>query len=431
MNLKFSFSVFYLALGLLFITLAPPAFSAEANDAKAVTISGKLYRTHGDPPEGSPAIAYRLVDAQGKQWSLNVPSSIKESMNYLEALYGVDVKITGGQTGGRSIDVYLLDYDKSSDYVPAPLAAPISGSKAFRTLLCRFNGDASEQENLAFFDGMMGTTSPGADHYWRELSYENINLTGSSQHDWLELPEPRSFYVDDDDPDDQGSDLTALFNDCKQVHEDNGVDFTGVFGLNLMFNDRLDCCAWGGGAGGFAVTWMPPWSWGSTSHGVLAQEMGHSFGLPHEGCQGTESPYDSNWDPMSSARQVHTNAAFKDDLAWLLGSQIYIADDSLNQVIDLERLALPDFIFHPESYLMARIPINGGPTYYSVEARRTAGYDEPPKIHPLKRWSSISSTGRWATRTPLLFMKMTATTTATMIVAHGCPANSSSMRRTE
>ena len=30
---------------------------------------------------------------------------------------------------------------------------------------------------------------------------DNLDLTGSSQHDWLELPEARTFYIDDDDED--------------------------------------------------------------------------------------------------------------------------------------------------------------------------------------------------------------------------------------
>ncbi|MDX1461007.1 MAG: hypothetical protein R3348_08120 [Xanthomonadales bacterium] len=391
MKLGFTQSVLWATLVVLIEPLMSPTIAAPPPDVgPPSTISGTLYLTHGDPPDGPPVIAYSLVDEAGREWALNIPASLKGSFSDLAATHGLQVTITGDQTGDRAMNALLMDFADSGpgpSVQDAAAAMALSGSKAFRTLLCRFNGDASEPENLAFFDGMMGSTSPGADHYWQELSYGDIDLAGSSQHDWLELPEPRSGYVDDTDPDNEGSNRTKLFDDCKQVHEDNGVSFAGVFGINLIFNDTLDCCAWGGGRDGFAVTWMPPWSWGTTSHGVLAQEMGHSFGLPHEGCQGTESPYDSDWDPMSNAggSQIHINAAFKDDLAWISGSRKYIADGSVNQIVDLERLALPEFGgFHADNYLMAQIPIPGESTYYTVEARKFAGYDGSPDSPPFE-----------------------------------------------
>jgi uncharacterized repeat protein (TIGR01451 family) len=370
-----------LATSLLVLIAGP--INPEADAAGSGTVSGTLYLIHGDPPEGPPATVYRLVDTTGKGWTLNLAPDVEASIDRLAAVRGVNVHVTGDQITEDSIDVYAIEYDDFAGFAAsAPLA--ISGSKAWATLLCKFNDVAAEPQNLSFFDGMMGTTSPGADHYWQELSYGEIDLTGSSQHDWLDLPGPRSDYIDDSDPNGTGSDLGKLFDDCKQVHEDNGVNFAGIFGINLMFNDVLDCCAWGGGSGGFAATWMPPWSWGSTSHGVLAQEMGHAFGLPHEGCQGTDNPYDSNWDPMSSARQIHTNAAFKDDLDWIPGSRKYVADNSVNQVVAIERLALPELDFHPDSFLMAEIPIPGGSTFYTVEARKFAGYDNSPQSPPFE-----------------------------------------------
>jgi len=260
MKLKGIFTA--LVLSVTFAALLAGFGSRDADAAEPVTISGTFYQTHGDPPDGPPKTHYTLIDSAGKEWSLNIPPSVAESVNRSAATRGVSAQVTGTQTGESSLDVQSLSFDSASGAFAAPLAAPISGSKAFKTLLCKFSDVAAEPQNLAFFDGMMGSTKPGADDYWQELSYGAIDLVGSAQHDWLVLPGPRSDYVDDTHADNQGSDRTKLFNDCKQVHEDNGVSFAGVFGINLIFNDVLDCCAWGGGRDGFAVTWMPPWSWG-------------------------------------------------------------------------------------------------------------------------------------------------------------------------
>ncbi len=56
----------------------------------------------------------------------------------------------------------------------------------------------------------MGSTAPGLDHYWRELSYGNINIAGSIVLGWYDLPQPLSDYQ-------QGylnNGLNRLFEDC-------------------------------------------------------------------------------------------------------------------------------------------------------------------------------------------------------------------------
>ncbi|MBI2765805.1 MAG: DUF11 domain-containing protein [Chloroflexi bacterium] len=233
---------------------------------------------------------------------------------------------------------------------------------------------------------MMSNTKPGANDYWREQSYGAINLDGSAQYNWVSLPNDRASYVDN-----QGANLDALAQDCATA-QDAAVNFSNFSGINFIFNDDLDCCAWGGGTTvltgegllGFKSTWLPPWAWSEGSgatfgHGVVGQEMGHGFGLPHEGCQGTTSPYDSDWDVQSSAQnsQIHTNAAFKDKLGWIPGARRYDATTADNQLVNLERLALPG----NSGYLMVKIPLPGG-KFYTIESRKFAGYDGSPHSIP-------------------------------------------------
>src|SRR5687767_4493058 len=45
------------------------------------------------------------------------------------------------------------------------------GSKPFVTILCRFADSAAETPRpKSWYEGVMGSTAPGMDHYWRELS---------------------------------------------------------------------------------------------------------------------------------------------------------------------------------------------------------------------------------------------------------------------
>ena len=378
-------AIWVLILALLFVSGGFMTRTNKADATQQATITGVLNVQFGDPlpgTQGRARMAYSLTESTGKSWSLSVPPGLARAATALDRR---GAQVSGNAVGSRRLNVASLSASAAAGASPAPALA-LSGSQAWATLLCRFAGDASEDQPLSFFDDLMGMTKPGANHYWRELSYEEINLDGSAQFNWVSLPNNRAFYIDDTDPDNQGSNLGALAEDCADAH-DAGVNFSLYDGINFIFNDTLDCCAWGGsttistgeGILGFPATWMPPGAWGTTSHGVLAQEMGHAFGLKHEGCQGTESPYDSNWDPMSSAgnSQIHTNVAYKDVLSWIPGARRYDATNANNQVVNLERLALPN----PAGYLMVKIPLPGG-KYYTLESRKFVGYDGSPDSPP-------------------------------------------------
>jgi len=110
---------------------------------------------------------------------------------------------------------------------------------------------------------MYGATYPGLDHYWREASYNNINLVGSTAVGWYTLPHPVSYYVIDDET----LKWNELLADCATMAEPV-VNFADYMGINLAFNAELGCCAWGGNrtvtldgvSKNYSVTWLPPWS---------------------------------------------------------------------------------------------------------------------------------------------------------------------------
>jgi M6 family metalloprotease-like protein len=227
----------------------------------------------------------------------------------------------------------------------------------------------------------MGSSHPGLDHYWREVSYDNINLTGSAVHGWFNLPSPRSTYIQND------ADLTLLANDCTAA-ADASVNFPDFVGINMMFNQDLDCCAWGGSrtltldgqTKTYRVTWMPPWAF--DDQGVLAHEMGHGFGFPHSSGPYGQT-YDSDWDVMSGigicsppdatfgCLGVHTISYHKDRLAnWIPAERKFLAVEGTYHTLSLERLAQPP---NNNNFLLAEIPY--GSEFYTVEVRESAGYD--------------------------------------------------------
>ncbi len=163
-----------------------------------------------------------------------------------------------------------------------------------------------------------------------------------------------------------------------------------------MFNDDLDCCAWGGSTSllldgqvrGYRITWLPPW--GYDNQGPIAHEMGHGFGLPHSSGPYDET-YDSRWDVMSDVWGncppwdptygcvgTHTISYHKDLLGWIPSNRRYVATPGSTATIAFEPLDQ----LATSGYMIARIPLPGSTTrFYTVETRRLAGYDAPLPGH--------------------------------------------------
>jgi M6 family metalloprotease-like protein len=278
----------------------------------------------------------------------------------------------------------------------APQAAAVTGSQPWVSILCKFNDVTAEPKTPSFFQDMYGGAYPRLDHYWREQSFNLVNVVGSgATAAWLTLPQPRSSYVYDSNGDGTLElDHTLAANDCTAA-ADPYVDYRNYVGINMMFNADLDCCAWGGSRtmtlDGLTKTWYMTWEppWGYQDITVIEHEMGHGFGLPHSsGAYG--QTYDNQWDVMSDtwsncsrSRDVtfgclgqHTIAYNKNREGWI-GSKRAVVPLNGQATLTLEQIAQ-----HVTSnYLMAEIPIGGSTShYYTVEVRRNtslaeAGYD--------------------------------------------------------
>ena len=274
----------------------------------------------------------------------------------------------------------------------------LTGSQAWVTILCRFADSRPAPYPVSHYEELMESVEP----YWREVSYGNIpDLAGSVVVGWYDLPHPRPYYIYDEDGDgdidgddflrsnyhpNAGVGQRKLAEDCTAAAEAD-VFFPDFWGINVIVNQQLP------GLPGYPID---KWDrteftldgrrqlYGGTilavtaNPGLIEHEMGHQYGMPHSfGPYG--QTYDSLWDIMSGSggfafdeHGAHPIAYFKDLVGWIPAHRKYVAPPNSTHTLMLERLALPG----PEGYLMAEIPIGDSGRFYTVEARRFAGYDE-------------------------------------------------------
>lgn len=385
------------------------ALLAGAAGANAEVLQGGLELRWGDPfapgaAEGlAPRFQAQLALDDGRRIALD-PVQARRAAGDLYALANqrvavefsrprgargsrvVEAIVPAGQAGALRGEHLLAG---SADTVPLS----VLGSTRWITIACRFSDIATEQKPVSFFRAQYGDGVGELGHYWREVSYDRIDLQGSDAVGWYALPHPRSHYVTTDDADDESADLNALFGDCVAA-ADRDVDFRDVVGINLMFNGDLDGYAWGGGRcvtldgvnRCWSSTWNPPWSFNNLA--PLAHEMGHGYGLPHsDNSDGDDDPYDNPWDVMSNAwnnavndpvygtRPKHLNIYQRDRLGWVDAARkrtIDVGEFPVEVQVDYASLRDAGNV----QMLVLRTPASPDPyfgTVYTVEARRRIG----------------------------------------------------------
>jgi thermitase len=368
----------------------------------AQEVEGYLNVAYGDPEPGSgePAkFMVYLTDGINQLAILNIAPllALQYDFNYVRITGEFDIIDIG--------DIDIIDFtlqDSATlprfrvdtiERIEAPSPqnvesqALLSGSKPFVMVLCRFNGDPSEPQTPAWYGNLFSSTYPGLDHYWRQISYDNINLIGTQvTTQWYEMPNPRTDYINSDG-DALLGDLAA---DCANAANAD-VNFPDFVGIHFVFNDSLDCCAWGGGVTltidgetkDYPATWLPPWS---QAHDVIAHEMGHAFGFPHSSGPADNVPSDlsiyvSQWDIMSASGGTctTTNATFGGCIGqgtiahhlnlneWIPGGR---KDTAADGTIETFTMGPPQPLQADGSMLLVSVPVDGSSElFYTVELR--------------------------------------------------------------
>ena len=382
-------------LAILFLLLALSA--PRTGFPQQTGVSGVFAVLWGDGPPGSGLtdLRYNLTDDLGITYRLLAAAGVLEAAGGMVALNGQRVNVSGTLDQPRfpallpsepTIQVNSVALDES---IRATAAYRVSGSVPWVSILCKFSDTSAEPKTNAYVQGLMGTDRPGLDFYWREVSFNNINIVGSVVIGWVTLPHPRSNYVYDIGGDvSTNFDFTRATNDCTAL-ADPTVYFPNFSGIQMLFNSDLDGYAWGGSrylsldgvAKRYSTTWYPPWGYNNQS--VIAHEMGHGLGLPHSsGPYG--ATYDSEWDVMSDAWVCgpnydptyrclgqHTISYHKNILSWIPTEKNMVVPPGTQATFDLDRLGMPT----GDGYLMATIPVLNSSTYYTVERREFVGFD--------------------------------------------------------
>ena len=379
--------------------------------AQAEIVQGQLELQWGDP-RGEPGQARQssrfratLVTDTGARHALD-PAQARRAAGDLYALanrrVAVDFSTIKRSHGmARRIDAIAaadrLWLDGKRDAAKLVQKA-VLGNTRWVTIACKFSDIATEQKPLSFFQGQYGTSPGQLGHYWNEVSYGKVSLTGSTAVGWLALPHPRSHYVTTDAQGEEDADLDALFDDCTAA-ADSLVNFSGVQGINMMFNGDLDGYAWGGGSCGVLEgvstcirnTWNPPWAFQNLA--PLAHEMGHGYGLPHsDNADNDDDTYDNPWDVMSDGWSnavpnatygtlpKHINIYQRDRLGWVDAARkrtVPAGGSVWEVVVDSASLAGSG---NPQMILLAAPEVTSAPgvgvnavAQYSVEVRKRTG----------------------------------------------------------
>ena len=356
-------------------------------------LEGVITVVWGNARPDGPALAterFFLREGSGKDTELFIAPDLVQAAGGARRLSGraVEVRLAAArlayakrnpETAATVRSLRLLPDDPVTKATKA-----VGGPQPWVSILCKFSDVTNEPKSLSYFQGMYSSSYPGLDHYWRELSYDNANVSGSTAVAWVNLPHPVSHYASSG-----GGDLGALLADCTAA-ADPYVFFPNFVGINMMFNDAFGLYAWGGrqwvSLDGqlkiYRVTWEPPWGYGNVA--VIAHEMGHGFGLPHSNnADGDSSPYDNPWDVMSDSWYwaLHdstygtvgkgTIGHHLDILGWIAPAEKLDIDSTGIYTATIDNLELES----TTNLRLVTVQIPDSTMYYTVEVRDRTGYD--------------------------------------------------------
>lgn len=329
----------------LVILISLVGTAAQAAEHKLVggqTLSGQLHVIWGDS-DGTTGpretVRFGLIGADGSWTELDVadvPGADVLSMNRQRVALEGQWQSSGPQAFGLdargTVDAkfrFRVKSIKRDSTKVEPMAAPldmqpmaVTGTQKWVTILCRFSDFPDTPRERGWFESLMlGNTYPRMSHYWNELSFGQLNLTGNQVAGWYNLPRPQSYYAYDIDGDGKVDlDFGRAVQDCAAL-ADNEVYFPNFEIVNCVLNG--DIGAWGGSWPleldgqwkGYGATWVSAGV--HVGQEAWAHETGHALGLPHSSGQYSQT-YDSPWDVMSGS---WAGCAFSDPdpVFWCVG----------------------------------------------------------------------------------------------------------------
>ncbi len=375
-----------LLIGLIVITVG---FAVSAQEG-VTYLEGDLSVTHIDPTPGSGGqyqMLTMLIDDAGSTTQLEIPAKMIPEQGGRVRVFGTFVE--SPQSGSSVFAVSQVEA------LSSPLETPqTTGTLNYLTLLCRFS-DSTDYTPYptTYFDGLMGNTYPGVQHFWSEVSEGQLTVVSTTVSQWVNMTKPLSgySYVGQASLD---SHWDMAQNCADMTAQTLGINYSNYDGLTLIFNQPYTNVAIGKDAHEMTLngvtrtiraSWHPPFSYENVY--IASHEVGHTFGIMHSGGKPGHSryPYDSYWDVMSggsSDNPLHasygvvpagTVAYHKDKMGWIPSSRRVEVSPGQAQTVQLEQLHQPVSTTNP---LMVKIPISGSTDFYTVEARFNGEYED-------------------------------------------------------
>ncbi|HLF70834.1 MAG TPA: hypothetical protein VI759_01590 [Dehalococcoidia bacterium] len=411
---------FFVSLALVALVAFGAMRTADSGSAaSSQTIQGIFTIINIDPPPvRGPGELYFITPDTGAKMQV-IPGGSAFAQHTPAELNRRRVTITGTPGTLNGNNVFLADAIQfapiSANKVGAAPIAAQTGSKPWLVLMCRFSDFSGSSPTQAQVDTLQGDNTspsvyPSLDHYFRQISYDNINLNGSVARNWLNLTHPKSYYLSSGG-EMGGSDWDNLANDCMNLH-DSAVNFPSFEVITVLVNSDLGCCGYGGSFNmtrdgvnkTYGFTWVPGIISGQVylDQSFNGHELGHALGLPHSYGPGSGAPYDSDWDIMSNCSASGqssygapywcygpgTIAFHKDLLGWIPGANKLTLAVGTNVVTTVDMYPLGDGIPGSGTYLMAQVnwPATSGSNcqssadpskcFLTVEVRRRASNSE-------------------------------------------------------
>lgn len=380
----------------------PPSPRATYPDIQVppdqVRRDGIITIAHACGPNVSGNEIVRLDDGKGRplplRFDLNLQKSLGDPIRFIGAHFAALGKID--PSGTMDVEALVpLDPAELSRKLKDRMgfrqqatngeALTVKGNQPYLTVLVRY-ADKTGVTPFApsFIQNLFSPTYPSLDHYFQELSYGQLNVSGSDVVGWVTLPQVQSYYASSTTG--WGVDWDKITNDTLAL-VDSQVDFRKYYGINIIPNVAMGNI---GGLGGQRALTLDGQTraWGITYDNpqnnmqvLLAHEMGHTLGFPHSSGPYGET-YDSLWDVMSNGARPNASPTYgplavptitynRNLAGWIPANRMLEGLPATDITFHLERQNAPS---NTTDFLAAKLYINGSAThYYTIESRRYGG----------------------------------------------------------
>jgi M6 family metalloprotease-like protein len=203
---------------------------------------------------------------------------------------------------------------------PAGNAVALSGQHPLVVVLCKFPDKTDEPKTPAFFENMFnesGAGNRGVFDYWKEVSYGQLDLTGTVVKGWYTVDLPLAQWQAKEGAG-SSPDRPGLIDACAKKAV-NDVDFNDFAGVVVLTNQSgLGEDLFGGGPpttiNGTTYNNLGSMDseWDQQFNGIL-HESGHAFGFNHSRKltpQSGQSDYGDFYDVMSCLGCIGTSSTF-------------------------------------------------------------------------------------------------------------------------